>query len=63
MASASSTSFAPSTGGVTPYTLLFEQYALLTRTNPGWSLTESRDIPVRERVYWLQLALRKVRNV
>lgn len=52
--SVSSTSFGSDT---TPYTELFKQYDLLTRSNPGWSLTEIRELAYRERVFWLKVAI------
>lgn len=54
--SASSTSFAPDTTGER-YEDLYQQYDILTRTNPGWNLSSIRDMTTRERTYWLEVAV------
>lgn len=54
--SASSTSFAPDSTGER-YEDLYQQYDILTRSNPGWSLTSIRDMAYRERTYWLEVAV------
>ena len=54
--SASSTSFAPDRTGER-YQDLYDQYGLLTRTNPGWNLTSIRELTYRERAYWLEVAV------
>lgn len=41
----------------TAYENLYEEYELITRSNPGWSLKEIRDLAVRERNYWLSIAI------
>jgi hypothetical protein len=35
-------------------------YVFLTRSNPGWNLTTIRELTVRERLYWLDVALVKL---
>jgi hypothetical protein len=40
------------------YTGLLDQYEILTRAFTGWTLTEIRELSVRERANWLDRALR-----
>lgn len=55
-ASDSWTSFAPDTTGER-YQLLFDEYAYLTRNNPGWDLSTIRDMTSRERKYWFDMSI------
>jgi hypothetical protein len=34
---------------------LYRVYQLIAHTFPGWSLTEIKDMPVREREYWFEV--------